>query len=114
MAPRGTTRPRAGSPRWTSTASAAACRAYPDRYAGFALLPSADVSAMLDELERMLAKPGMVGAVLPGDGFLSLRRAERFRPLFEAANARNVLFLVHHGPIADDPEPYRPDMSDNP
>jgi predicted TIM-barrel fold metal-dependent hydrolase len=95
-------------------ATAAACKAYPGRYSGFAMLPTADVNAMLDELERALALPGIVGAVLPGDGFLSLRRAERFRPVFEAANARNALFLVHHGPIADDPEPYRPDMSDNP
>ena len=43
-------------------ATSAACKAYPDRFSGFALLPSADVSAMLDELERTLAKPGMVGA----------------------------------------------------
>jgi predicted TIM-barrel fold metal-dependent hydrolase len=68
---------------------------------------------MLDELERMLAKPGMVGAVLPGDGFLSLRRAERFRPLFEAANARGALFLIHYGKLADDPDAPRPDLSDN-
>jgi predicted TIM-barrel fold metal-dependent hydrolase len=95
-------------------ATAAACSAYPDRFSGFALLPSADMGAMVAEFERAMDLPGMVGAVLPGDGFLSLRRAERFRPVFEAANARSALFLVHHGPISDEPEPYRPDLSDNP
>jgi predicted TIM-barrel fold metal-dependent hydrolase len=94
-------------------ATAAACSAYPDRYAGFALLPSADIRAMVDELERAMAFPGMVGAVLPGDGFLSLRRAEKFRPVFEAGDARGALFLVHYGRLADDPDAPRPDLSDN-
>src|SRR5437588_7934372 len=84
-------------------ATAAACSAYHDRLSGFAFLPSADLGAMVDELERALALPGMVGAVLPGDGFLSLRRAEKFRPLFELGNDRGVLFLVHYGRLADDP-----------
>src|SRR4051812_11811727 len=72
-------------------ATAAACRAYPDRYSGLALLPCADSQAMLDEFERAMALPGMVGAVLPGDGFLSLRRAEKFRALFEAGDALGAL-----------------------
>ncbi len=99
--------------RTFNDATAAACSAYPDRYAGFALLPSADMGAMLEEFERAMELPGMVGAVLPGDGFLTLRRAERFRPIFEAGDKRAALFLVHYGPIADDPEPRRLDLSDN-
>jgi predicted TIM-barrel fold metal-dependent hydrolase len=94
-------------------ATAAACRAYPDRYSGFALLPSADIGAMVDEFERAMAYPGMVGAVLPGDGFLSLRRAEKFRPIFQVGDARGALFLVHYGGLADDPQAPRPDLSDN-
>jgi aminocarboxymuconate-semialdehyde decarboxylase len=100
--------------RTFNDATAAACSAYPDRLSGFAFLPSADLGAMVDELERALALPGMVGAVLPGDGFLSLRRAEKFRPLFELGNDRGVLFLVHYGRLADDPEAPRPELSDNP
>lgn len=93
-------------------ATAAACRAYPDRFSGFAMLPSADMRAMVDEFERVMALPGMVGAVLAGDGFLSLRRAEKFRPIFEAGDARGALFLVHYGRLADDDTP-RLDLSDN-
>jgi predicted TIM-barrel fold metal-dependent hydrolase len=99
--------------RTFNDATAAACSAYPDRYSGFALLPSADVRAMVDEFERVMAFPGMVGAVLPGDGFLSLRRAEKFRPIFEAGDALGALFLVHYGRLADDSESPRPDLSDN-
>jgi predicted TIM-barrel fold metal-dependent hydrolase len=99
--------------RTFNDATAAACSAYPDRFSGFAFLPSADLSAMMDELERALALPGMVGAVLPGDGFLSLRRAEKFRPVFEMANERGVLFLVHYGRLADDPDAPQADLSDN-
>lgn len=99
--------------RTFNNATAAACRAYPDRYSGLALLPSTDEGAMLDEFERVLALPGMVGAVLPGDGFLSLRRAERYQPIFEAGNARGALFLIHDGRLADDPDAPRPDLSDN-
>src|SRR5262249_60289016 len=73
--------------RTFNDATAAACSAYPDRFSGFAFLPSADLSAMMDEFERAMALPGMVGAGLPGDGFLSLRRAEKFRPGFEAGQA---------------------------
>jgi predicted TIM-barrel fold metal-dependent hydrolase len=40
--------------------------------------------------------------VLPGDGFLTLQRAERYRPLFKAANERGAVFLVHYGRLADD------------
>jgi predicted TIM-barrel fold metal-dependent hydrolase len=55
----------------------------------------------------------MIGAVLPGDGFLSKKRAEKFAPLFEAANRRNAVFLVHYGKLPDDPEAPKVDASDN-
>jgi predicted TIM-barrel fold metal-dependent hydrolase len=95
-------------------ATAAACRAFPDRFSGFAALPSADMETMIEEFERTVAMPGMVGAVLPGDGFRSLRRAERLRPLLKAANERGAVFLVHYGRIADDPDGQVKDLTDNP
>jgi predicted TIM-barrel fold metal-dependent hydrolase len=58
--------------------------------------------------------PGMVGAVLPGDGFLSLQRAQRFRPLFKAANEKGATFLVHYGRLADDSDGEVRFASDNP
>jgi predicted TIM-barrel fold metal-dependent hydrolase len=85
-------------------ATAAACAAHPERFTGLASLPTADIEVMIEEFDRYTSMPGMVGAVLPGDGFLSLQRAERYRPLFKAANDKGAVFLVHYGRIADDPE----------
>jgi predicted TIM-barrel fold metal-dependent hydrolase len=92
---------------------AATCAEHPDRFSGFAILPVGNMSAALTEFERVMEMPGMIGAVLPGDGFLSKKRAERFAPLFEAANRRNAVFLVHYGKLPDDPEAPKPDASDN-
>jgi aminocarboxymuconate-semialdehyde decarboxylase len=55
----------------------------------------------------------MRGALLPGDGFLSLQRAEKFRPLFEAANRHGALILVHYGQLPDDTTASKIDASDN-
>ncbi len=87
--------------------------AYPDRFSGFAILPVSNISAAVTEFERAMDLPGIVGAVLPGDGFLSKKRAERFAPLMEAANRRNAIFLVHYAKLSDDPEAPKPDTSDN-
>ncbi len=94
-------------------AASAVCAKYPDRFTAFAAVPVADLNAGLQEFERAMALPGIVGALLPGDGFLSVKRAERFRPFFEAANRLGAIFLVHYGKLADDPEPVRVDTSDN-
>ncbi|MDH7798188.1 MULTISPECIES: amidohydrolase family protein [unclassified Beijerinckia] len=94
-------------------AVAAVCAQYPGRFSGLAALPVADMQETLSEFHRIMAMPGMVGALLPGDGFLSTKRAEKFRPLFEAANALGAVFLVHYAKIADDPEAPKVDASDN-
>ncbi|MBN9080365.1 MAG: hypothetical protein BGP04_19030 [Rhizobiales bacterium 62-17] len=94
-------------------AVAAACAQYPDRFNGLAALPVADMDETLAEFRRAMAMPGMVGALLPGDGFLSIKRAEKFQPLFEAADALGAIFLVHYAKIADDPEAPKVDASDN-
>ncbi len=94
-------------------AVAAVCAKYPDRFSGFAALPIADMDVAVAEFERIMDKPGMVGALLMGDGFLSLKRAQTFAPLFEAANRRGAIFMVHYGKIANDPEAPKVDASDN-
>jgi predicted TIM-barrel fold metal-dependent hydrolase len=84
-------------------AAAAACRADPGRFAALAALPLADIGAACRELDRMQAL-GLRGAILPADGFASLAAAERFKPLFAAANRLGSHFFVHPGPIAAQPE----------
>jgi predicted TIM-barrel fold metal-dependent hydrolase len=74
-------------------------QAHPDRFAGFALLPIADMDAAVAEFHRAMGLPGMVGAILPGNGFLLYSDAEAFRPLFEAAQQYNAIMLIHTGPM---------------
>ena len=62
-----------------------ACSLHPDRFVGFATLPCDDISAALEEFERVITKPGVIGALLPGSRFFSLGDAEPMAPLFEAA-----------------------------
>jgi predicted TIM-barrel fold metal-dependent hydrolase len=89
------------------------CVRYPDRFSGLAALPTADLKVTLAELKRAIRLPGMIGALLPGDGFLTARRAERFRPLFEEANRHGAILLIHYGALADDPEASHLETSDN-
>ncbi len=92
---------------------AAICAKYPDRFSALATLPIGDVEASLAEFERAMALPGMIGALLPGDGFLSLKRAEYFRPILEAVDRYQGMVLVHYGKSANDLDAYKIDASDN-
>ena len=57
----------------------AICEKHPGRFAAFAALPLTDVTAAAAELERALALPGVVGAQLPGNYFLTRTDAEAAR-----------------------------------
>jgi predicted TIM-barrel fold metal-dependent hydrolase len=89
------------------------CRKYPGRFAAHAALPLVDIPAAVDELERALALPGIIGAQLPGNFFLSAKEAEKMRPLMEAANRRHAVLFIHHGPRPGDPFPKVPGEIDN-
>ncbi len=91
-----------------------ACAKHPGRLYAFAALPCSDMDAMVAEFDRVMKLPGIVGGLLQGDGFLSRKRAEMYRPLFEAANKVNAVFLVHYGKLPNDPDAPKPDTSDNP
>src|SRR5438093_7856780 len=49
----------------------AICQEHPGRFAAYAALPLTDISAAAAELERALGLPGIVGAQLPGNAFLT-------------------------------------------
>ena len=51
--------------------------------------------------------------LLPGDGFLSLKRAEQFKPLLDVIDRYGAMVLVHYGKTANDAEPIKVDSSDN-
>jgi predicted TIM-barrel fold metal-dependent hydrolase len=98
--------------RAVNDAAAEACAAHPDRFSALATLPVADIEAAAEEFDRALRLPGIVGGLLPSDGFLSIQRAEKFRPILDVAERHGAVVMVHYGNIADDPERPRPDLSD--
>jgi predicted TIM-barrel fold metal-dependent hydrolase len=70
-------------------------RSHPDRFAAFAMLPTADPHAAADELERAVTGLGFKGAMvhgLAGSLFLDDRR---FWPIFERAQALDVPLYLH-------------------
>jgi predicted TIM-barrel fold metal-dependent hydrolase len=83
----------------------AICQKHPGRFAAFAALPLTDMSAAAVELERALGLPGVIGAQLPGNGFLTSKDAEAMRPLLEVANRHHATLFVHHGPRPGDAFP---------
>lgn len=83
----------------------AICVKHPGRFAAFAALPLVDMNAAAAELDRALDLPGMVGAQIPGNYFLTRKDGEAMRPLLEAANRRRAVLFVHHGPRPGDAFP---------
>jgi predicted TIM-barrel fold metal-dependent hydrolase len=77
-------------------AASAACRAHPGKFFALAMLPYEDIAAAREEFERAIGLPGIVGATLPGGGFLDYDTALRYRPVLEAGQKRGgAHFLVH-------------------
>jgi predicted TIM-barrel fold metal-dependent hydrolase len=83
----------------------AICAQHPGRFSAFAALPLADMNAAAAELERALTLPGMLGAQLPGNYFLTRKDAEAVRPLLDVANRHHAVLFIHHGPRPGDAFP---------
>jgi predicted TIM-barrel fold metal-dependent hydrolase len=81
------------------------CQKHPGRFAALAALPLVDMTAAAAELDRALDLPGVVGAQLPGNYFLTRKDADAVRPLFEVANRRHATLFIHHGPRPGDQFP---------
>jgi predicted TIM-barrel fold metal-dependent hydrolase len=89
------------------------CRKHPGRFAAFAALPLTDLSASAAELERALGLPGIIGAQVPGNYFLTSKDAEAMRPLLEVANRRHSVLFIHNGPRPGDAYPKVSSDTDN-
>jgi 2,3-dihydroxybenzoate decarboxylase len=68
---------------------------YPDRFAGFAVLPTADPKASADELERCVTKLGFKGAMIHGLTNGVFFDDKRFWPICERAQALDVPIYLH-------------------
>ncbi|MGI4737274.1 MAG: amidohydrolase family protein [Janthinobacterium lividum] len=74
---------------------AATIKAHPDRFAGFATLPTPDPTAAVDELHRAVQELGLRGAMVharTGDKYLDHLD---YRPLLAAAAALEVPIYLH-------------------
>lgn len=74
---------------------AAAIQAHPDRFAGFATLPTPDPEAAAIELERAVHKLGLKGAMISGRTNGRFLDDPLFRPILEAAVALDVPIYLH-------------------
>ncbi len=75
------------------------CARHGDRFAAVAALPLTDMSAAAAEFERALSLPGIVGAMVPGDGFLTRKRATAFAPVLDVADRHGALVFVHRAAL---------------
>jgi predicted TIM-barrel fold metal-dependent hydrolase len=72
-----------------------AVRARPDRFAAFAVLPTADPKGAADELERAVTKLGFKGAMVHGLTNGRFLDEKQFWPIFERAQALDVPLYMH-------------------
>ena len=79
---------------------AEAVKAHPDRFAGFATLPTADPLAAADELDRAVTELGLIGAMINstlGSNGVFLDHP-RFTPLLERFERLDVPLYLHPAP----------------
>jgi len=70
---------------------------YPDRFTGVAALSTLDLDWSVGELARAHDKLGLIGAVLPVNGFDTLEGASAFAPIFEVAQKYKSHIYLHTG-----------------
>lgn len=71
------------------------CAANPQRFAGFAALPTADPKAAADELERAVSKLGLKGAMIHGTSNGEFIDGKKYWPIFERAEKLDVPIYLH-------------------
>ncbi len=72
-----------------------AVQKYPQRFAGFAILPTAAPDKAVEELELMVQKRGLKGAVIHGHIQGRYLSDEYFWPILECAEKLNVPIYLH-------------------
>lgn len=81
------------------------CRDSGGRFVGLAGLPLDDMAEAAREMRRIRANRGLVGAILPGNYFLTEASADLLRPVFAAADECGALLMVHPGLMAGEAPP---------
>ena len=81
------------------------CQAHPGRFAGYASLPLADMEIAANEFARAMSLTGVIGAILPGNAFLTLDAAKQYEPLMQVANDHKAMIFIHWNPRPGDAWP---------
>ena len=81
------------------------CRGSGGRFVGLGGLPLADIELAAEELRRLRRSLKLLGAILPGNYFLSVAAVEPLRPILAAANDVGALVMVHPGLMPDEQPP---------
>lgn len=95
-----------GSQRLAADVAVEACRGVndalaeviaqaPDRFAGFAMIPTIDPEAAADELQRAVEECGLKGALVHGMSHGKFLDAPEFRPIFARAERLKVPIYLH-------------------
>jgi predicted TIM-barrel fold metal-dependent hydrolase len=71
---------------------------HPERFAGFAVLPTLDATAAAEELERTVTELGFKGALINGHTRGRFLDDQAFWPIFERAEALDVPIYLHPTP----------------
>jgi predicted TIM-barrel fold metal-dependent hydrolase len=72
-----------------------AVKAHPDRFGGFAALPTADPAAAAKELERAVTRLGFKGALINGHTLGNFMDDKKYWPIFECAQSLGVPIYLH-------------------
>ncbi|MBL8588561.1 MAG: amidohydrolase family protein [Methylobacteriaceae bacterium] len=91
-----------------NTGLAAICARSSGRFVGLAGLPLADIRRAAREMQRARRELRLVGAILPGNYFLSVESARSLAPVFQAADACGALLMIHPGLMCGEPPPAPP------
>jgi predicted TIM-barrel fold metal-dependent hydrolase len=70
----------------------------PERFAGFAALPTPDPQAAADELERTVTRLGFKGAMIHGRSHEEFHDGQKYWPIYERAQRLDVPIYIHPGP----------------
>lgn len=79
----------------TNDILAGICEENPTRFLGFINVPLPHVDASVDELHRVVAKPGMAGVCLATNVLGRALDADEFRPFFEEVDRLGLAVFVH-------------------
>ncbi len=92
--------PDEAKPLWTAFNEDLAdlVRKHPNRFSGYAVVPTSDIDWAAKELDRAYRDLGLIGVVLPVGALQTREGARRLTPIFEVSQKHRGVVYVHSGP----------------